>query len=60
MIRKRLEQEVGKLSDAELAVIMEITTDDIKFNRVGFRKCTSLDYALDIAVKSALIFKKCA
>jgi len=60
MIRKLLEQKVGKLSNAELAVIMEITTDDIKFNRVGFRKCTSLDYVLDIAVKSALIFKKCA
>lgn len=55
-----LERRIGHLSNAEFAIIAEIVTDDIKFNRVGFKKCTSLDYVLDIAIKSASIFKRCA
>lgn len=60
MLKTMIERRIGHLSDAEFAVVAEIVTDDIKFNRVSFRKCTSLDYVLDIAVRSASIFKRCA
>jgi|GEM_PF-1146375 len=61
MSKKIIEQMVGQvITDAEFAIIMEIATDDIKFNRISFKKYTSLDYVLDIAAKSALIFKMCA
>ncbi|HDK7218092.1 TPA: hypothetical protein PTV45_003563 [Clostridium botulinum] len=60
MLKKLLEERGINLTEAEFAIVAEITTDDIKFNRVSFRKCTSLDYVLDIAIRSADIFKKCA
>ncbi|WP_102400176.1 hypothetical protein [Haloimpatiens massiliensis] len=60
MLKTILERRVGHLSNAEFAVIMQITTDDIKFNRISFKKCSSLDYVLDVAERSAHIFKKCA
>jgi len=61
MSKKLLEQIVGQLiTDEEFAIIMEITTDDIKFNRIHFKKYTSLDYVLNIAAKSTEIFKRCA
>ena len=60
MLRKLLEIRVGHLSKSEFQIVMEIVTDDLKFNRVSFGKYTSLDYVIDIAVKSATIFKKCA
>jgi hypothetical protein len=60
VIRKLLESKVGNLSNAEFAVVMEIVTDDLKFNRVSFGKCTSLKYVLDIAVRTTSVFKKCA
>ena len=61
MSKKLLEQTIGQvISDAEFAIIMEIATDDIKFNRISFKKYTNLNYVLDIAAKSAEIFKRCA
>jgi hypothetical protein len=60
VLRKLLEKRIGQLSNAEFAVIMQITEDYIKFNRVGFGKCTSLNYVLDIAERSASVFKVCA
>lgn len=60
MLRKALERRGIYLTDEEFTIVMEITTDDIKFNRIGFNKCTSLDYVLDIAEKSASVFKRCA
>lgn len=60
MLREKLEGRVGQLSNEEFAVIMQITEDDIKFNRIGFGKCTSLEYVLDIAERSAVVFRKCA
>lgn len=60
MGKKLLEQKIGQaITDEEFAIIMEIATDDIKFNRIHFKKYTSLNYVLDIAAKSAVIFKKC-
>lgn len=59
MFRGMLEKKVGQLSDAEFAAIAEIVTDDLKFNRINFKKSTSLEYTLDVAVISAMILKKC-
>ncbi|APH15017.1 hypothetical protein NPD5_3396 [Clostridium sporogenes] len=60
MLRKLLKERGINLTKAEFGVVMEIVTDDIKFNRISFKKCTSLSYVLDIAIRSADIFKKCA
>ncbi|HID0882144.1 hypothetical protein [Clostridium botulinum] len=60
MLRKLLKERGINLTEAEFAIICEIITDDIKFNRVSFKKCTSLDYVLSIAIRSASIFKRCA
>ncbi|MGO5075218.1 hypothetical protein ACTQ4K_14980 [Clostridium sporogenes] len=60
MLKKLLEERGINLTKEEFAIVAEITTDDIKFNRINFKKCTSLDYVLDIAVRSASIFKRCA
>ncbi|MGH4125633.1 MAG: hypothetical protein ACREV6_22200 [Clostridium sp.] len=60
MLRKALENRVGHLSNTEFAVIAEIITDDLKFNRVSFKKHTSLNYVLDIAVRCVEVFRKCA
>ncbi|MBO0572782.1 hypothetical protein FDF50_16595 [Clostridium botulinum] len=60
MFKKLLEERGINLTKAEFAIICEITTDNIKFNRLSFKKCTSLDYVLDIAVKNSSIFKRCA
>lgn len=58
MLKKLLEERGINLTEAEFAIICEITTNDIKFNRLSFKKCTSLDYVLSIAIRSADIFKK--
>ncbi|MBN3403560.1 hypothetical protein EXN54_19495 [Clostridium botulinum] len=60
MLRKLLKERGINLTKAEFGIVMEIVTDDIKFNRINFKKCTSLDCVLDIAIRSADIFKKCA
>ncbi len=60
MLKKLLEERGINLTKAEFGIVMEIVTDDIKFNRINFKKCTSLDYVLDIAIRSASIFKRCA
>jgi hypothetical protein len=60
MIRKLLESKIGHVSNAEFEIICEIVTDDLKFNRLGFGKYTNLNYVIDIAVKSAVVFQKCA
>ncbi|KYH35869.1 hypothetical protein CLTEP_02620 [Clostridium tepidiprofundi DSM 19306] len=60
MLKQLLERRIGHLSNAEFAVIMQITEDDIKFNRVSFKKHTDLEYVLDIAVRSVKLLRKCA
>ncbi|AUM89196.1 hypothetical protein RSJ21_09195 [Clostridium botulinum] len=60
MFKKILEERGINLTKAEFGIVMEIVTDDIKFNRINFKKCTNLDYVLDIAIRSASIFKRCA
>lgn len=60
MLKKSLEERGINLTKAEFGVVMEITTDDIKFNRINFKKRTSLEHVLDVAIRSADIFKRCA
>lgn len=60
MLKKILEERGINLTEAEFAIICEITTDNIKFNRINFKKCTSLNYVVEIAIRSASIFKRCA
>ena len=60
MVRRKLEKIVGCLSNEEFAIICEIVTADLMFNRVNFKKRTSLNYAIDIAVKCTNVFKRCA
>ncbi|WMJ81938.1 hypothetical protein RBU49_06735 [Clostridium sp. MB40-C1] len=60
MLRQALERRIGSLSNIEFVTIMAMTTEDIKFNRIRFKKCTSLNYILDIAERSALVLKRCA
>lgn len=60
MLRKAIENRVGHLSNAEFEIVCEITSDDIKFNMINFKKRTSLDYLIGIAVRAAEIFKRCA
>lgn len=41
MVYEFLQRLKGEVSPEEFAVILDATTDDIKFNRVGFNKRTS-------------------
>lgn len=60
MLRKLLESKVGHLSNSEFSIICGIVTDDLMFNRVNFKKCTSLTYVIDISVRCAQVVRKCA
>jgi len=61
MIKALLEKEIGQsISDADFAVIMQMTGDDIRFNRIGFNKRTNLKEFLSIATTSEAVFKKSA
>lgn len=50
MLRKILESRTGPLTTAQFAEVMDLATTDIKTNRVGFGKRTSLGEAVEIAV----------
>jgi rRNA maturation endonuclease Nob1 len=43
MIRQSLEALVGRISDSLFNNVMEITTDDVRVNRILFRQRTSFD-----------------
>lgn len=60
MFKEVLEKRGVHLSNSEFAKVMDMVTDDIKFNRIGFKKCTSLEYVLEIILISASISKRCA
>ncbi len=49
MIRDLVEAAVGKISDDEFKTVMQMTTDDIKFNRIKFKKMTYLQQVIEIA-----------
>lgn len=49
MLRKILESKLGPLSNSEFKEILDLTTMDIKTNRISFSKRTSLNNAVEIA-----------
>lgn len=49
MIRQILETNGYKMTDDEFIETMKITTDDIKFNRLGFKKRTSICNIISIS-----------
>lgn len=60
MFKEVLEKRGVHLSNSEFAKVMDMATNDIKFNRISFKKCTSLEYVLEIVIRSASVFKRCA
>lgn len=55
MIKQLLEKKLGrKISDSELKESLEMATDDIKFNRIGFKKITHLQDTL-LVVEQCLV-----
>ena len=59
MLREALEAKGITLTNNEFAAVMYITTQDIKFNRIGFNKRTSYKEVISIAEKSAKALKRC-
>lgn len=55
MLRKMLESRVGKMSDKQFIRVMQNTTDDIKFNRIRFKKMTYLEDVLEIAEQCFIV-----
>lgn len=55
MLRALLEKRVGKLTINEFAVVMQIVTDDIKFNNIHFHKKTTKADVIKIAEVAAKV-----
>lgn len=49
MLRKILELDLDSMTDPEFHEILDLTTSDIKINRVNFGKRTSLPEVVEIA-----------
>ncbi|WP_315120955.1 hypothetical protein [uncultured Clostridium sp.] len=59
MLRKSLESKGITLTDEEFSTVMQMATDDIKFNNIGFNRKTSLNDIATIAEISARTLKRC-
>lgn len=59
MIREQLKQLGFSFTDKEFEDVMEMATDDIKFNRVKFGKCTKFGQAVTIVKSCAQTLQKC-
>ncbi|MDP4147110.1 MAG: hypothetical protein Q8936_21985 [Bacillota bacterium] len=60
MIRKLLESLNLKLTDEEFKSVMIIVTDDIKFNRINFKKKTSFLDMFSITLRAVDTVRNCA
>jgi hypothetical protein len=61
MLKKLLENKSGHpMSNVEFAIVMSMTTEDIKFNNISFKKKTNINEVIVIAARCAIAFKKCA
>ena len=49
MLKKLIESASGPISQAELREVLDLATTDIRVNRLGFGKRTSLADAIEIA-----------
>lgn len=47
------------LDNTEYKAVLQMTTEDIKFNRTSFGKKTSLQDVVSIAEKSAVALRRC-
>lgn len=47
------------LDSTEFKAVLQMTTEDIKFNRTSFGKRTSLQDVIDIAEKSVIALRRC-
>lgn len=54
---KRLLGERGVVLTEELSIAV---IQDIKFNKIGFKKCTSLEELLTIVERCDMALKRCA
>lgn len=55
MLRKILEAKLRPMSDREFEDVMDLTTADIKINRVNFGKQTSLSEAIEIVARCFIV-----
>lgn len=49
MLRKLLEKSHGPINNSTFKFILELTTLDIKANRIGYNQRTNIKEAVDIA-----------
>lgn len=59
MIREILENQGVVLSDIEYKEVLMATTEDIKFNKIGFKKRTTYKEFLNITLRTATVIKRC-
>ncbi|BDR83492.1 Uncharacterised protein [Clostridium tetani] len=59
MLKQMLEGRVGHLSNDEFKEVMDIVTDDIKFNRINFGKRTNKIELIEIAERSLYTLRRC-
>ena len=60
MLRKLIESVAGPLTDAQFKVLTLMLDEDIKFNRIHFKKRTSIQDLLGIAKISINLIRKTA
>ena len=58
MIKAILEKTTGPLTTTQFAQIMDLTTTDIRVNRITFGKRTTLTDVIEIAVSCFLVLKR--
>jgi len=59
LIRKMLEDITGKITDEEFKCAMDLTTQDIKANRLFWGKHTDLNTVIKIASQSVNMLRRC-
>lgn len=59
MLIDELNKIKKKISPNEFKEIMEMTEQDIKFNRVSFNKKTGPNEFLQICIRSFLVLRRC-
>ncbi|MBV4445335.1 hypothetical protein KM799_02420 [Clostridium tyrobutyricum] len=58
MIKQLLKEFGARTNEQEFNEIMQITTDDIRENRIKFGKRTNLDQAMLIAFRAYVVMKR--
>lgn len=61
MLKNLLESKIGQtISNSEFKEIKQMTSDDIKFNFIGFGKKPHLDDVIIVAERCAIALKRCS